>query len=982
MKKNDISVAKWGRLFSVLLLLCLAGVGGSVSADALKAMFATAPSSGSAPLNVSFIDISEGEPVNWTWSFNDSSSNVTKTQNPTHLYEEPGEYYPRLVVDNNTGLPITNSSYTAIDPIVVYPPVLMANFTRSPHYGYAPLNVGFIDQSTGPVDNYTWDFDVDNTDPATPDTGRGKNPNHTYVNPGSYRVNLTISDNYSTASIISENFTVYPIPPPEVDFSASPRSGTGPLEVVFTSLVNGTGPFEYEWNFGDETPFSIDPHPVHTYTHEGDYNVTVGVTGAGNVGNLTVAEKRAYISVSTIPAPIADFYNAPHEGIAPLSVSFIGLANGTGNLQYTWDFGDGIGTASGRNPNYTYNDPGFYDVTCTVSDGTKQGEATHPNCVRVLAPPLPAISFSLAPTNGDSPLNVTFMDLSTGLNATPVYDWTFGDGNSTVTTDKTIVYSYENEGTWIPRLNVTSDGILYPGSAGTPVNVTRPQEPKAMFAASPRNGTAPLEVAFIDQSEGKDPVTWYWDFGDGSISPMNYVKNPVHVYEEVKSYNVSLMIHAANGDNLASETNFITVQNPVLPNARFTATPVSGTAPLNVSFIDQSTGEEPLYYTWDFGDNSTVSHEKNPVHQYTNTSSYSVNLTVANNVGVSNSFEENYITVGHADDPIGMFTASPRSGSAPLTVSFIDQSKGTGPFTHKWDFGDGTPISYLQNPVHTYLETGKYDVKMQVIGPRGSDVVNLTEFINVTKQSAPIAGFVPVPTSGPAPLNVSFIDTSFGDIVNWNWDFGDGNVSSIKNPSHVYALGNYSPKLTITDRNGLSNSTMGDIIKVYKPGDEYETPVARFSYEIKSDNITCSFTDESLKVPSYWKWDFGDGNISYERNPVNVYPLHGLFKVTLSVSNPAGVNSTEQNIELPAPVGDVTAGFTLKKTGTRTYNFVDASSGPILTYVLSYGDGLVDTFKEKWTSYHIYTKMGYYNASLTVTNGKNSDTSYQKFFVP
>ena len=124
------------------------------------------------------------------------------------------------------------------------------------------------------------------------------------------------------------------------------------------------------------------------------------------------------------------------------------------------------------------------------------------------------------------------------------------------------------------------------------------------------------------------------------------------------------------------------------------------------------------------------SNLKNPVHVYNQTGNYTVNLTVTDANGLSN--QSSIVQVTHADDPEGMFTSSVKTGPAPLTVSFIDQSSGTAPLNYAWDFGDLTPIKYEQNPVHVYTDPGLYNVTLEVSGPRGSDVIYQNELINVT----------------------------------------------------------------------------------------------------------------------------------------------------------------------------------------------------------------------------------------------------------
>ena len=124
--------------------------------------------------------------------------------------------------------------------------------------------------------------------------------------------------------------------------------------------------------------------------------------------------------------------------------------------------------------------------------------------------------------------------------------------------------------------------------------------------------------------------------------------------------------------------------------------------------------------SWTFGDGGT-SNAQNPSHQYTTAGTYSVNLTVTGPGGSDSEVKEAYITVTPAPvAPIAAFTnATPRSGTAPLTVTFTDQS--TGSITsYSWTFGDGG-TSNAQNPSHQYTTAGTYSVNLTVTGPGGSD---------------------------------------------------------------------------------------------------------------------------------------------------------------------------------------------------------------------------------------------------------------------
>jgi PKD repeat protein len=84
------------------------------------------------------------------------------------------------------------------------------------------------------------------------------------------------------------------------------------------------------------------------------------------------------------------------------------------------------------------------------------------------------------------------------------------------------------------------------------------------------------------------------------------------------------------------------------------------------------------------------------------------------------------------------FSASTRTGPAPLTITFSDQSKSSGPINAwLWDFGDGSAPSNAQNPTHTYREAGQFTVKLQVNGPAGEDTAIKLNYITGTEEEEP-----------------------------------------------------------------------------------------------------------------------------------------------------------------------------------------------------------------------------------------------------
>ncbi len=231
--------------------------------------------------------------------------------------------------------------------------------------------------------------------------------------------------------------------------------------------------------------------------------------------------------------------------------------------------------------------------------------------------------------------------------------------------------------------------------------------------------------------------------------------------------------------------------------------------------------------------------------------------------------------------PVAAFSGSPTSGCAPLTVSFTDESTG-GVTSWDWDFGDGG-TSTAQNPSHEYASAGTYTVSLTVTGDCGSDTETKTDYITVGETL--VADFSGSPTSGCAPLTVTFTDQSTGEVTSWDWDFGDGGTSTAQNPSHQYAsAGDYTVTLTVTGSCGSDSETKTNYIHVdgAPVADFYGTPTSG-DYP-----LTVSFTDQSTGGVTSWDWDFGDGGTSTAQNPSHQYTAAGDYTVTLTVTGACG----------------------------------------------------------------------------------------------
>ena len=320
---------------------------------------------------------------------------------------------------------------------------------------------------------------------------------------------------------------------------------------------------------------------------------------------------------------------------------------------------------------------GTYDVRLIVTDDSA---ATDTFNVSVVVSPAdsnqaPVATFTATPPTGTAPLSVFFDATgSSDPDGTIVsYAWDFGDGN--IGTGDTTSYVFTTAGTYDVRLIVTDDS-----AATDTFNVSvvvspadSNQAPIATFTADPLAGAPPLLVSF-DATGSTDPdgtiVSYNWNFGDGNIGTGIA---PTHTYQAEGDFVVQLIV---TDDSAASDTFSVSieVQNGNLtPIATFTATPPTGTAPLSVFF--DATGSLDVdgtivSYAWDFGDGNTSTGDTTS-NVFTAEGTYNVRLIVTDDSAASDTFVVSVI-VSPADSnqaPIATFTATPPTGTAPLSAS-------------------------------------------------------------------------------------------------------------------------------------------------------------------------------------------------------------------------------------------------------------------------------------------------------------------------
>lgn len=321
----------------------------------------------------------------------------------------------------------------------------------------------------------------------------------------------------------------------------------------------------------------------------------------------------------------------------------------------------------------------------------------------------------------------------------------------------------------------------------------------------------------------------------------------------------------AIGTDLSGQAHTINVKFNILPipeaKADFIFYPISGVAPLNISFENKSVNAQK--YNWNWGDGTPASGEKAPTHTYKNPGEYTVTLTVLGKNGETVETKKK-IRVSYPA-PVADFSFSKGFVSTADIVSFTNKSSNATEYV--WDFGDGSPKETAMTPTHQFKSPGTYTISLQVSNPDGMKSV-IRKTIEIQQKL-----FVDFEFSSTNDGELSFKNKSTG-AVKYQWEFGDGEVSEEMSPLHKYAVNEtrgFVVKLTAFAANG-TKASKEERVTVVIESKKLPPLVADFSANRQANDVKqiFKFTNKSVGAAKYY-WDFGDGSKSSEANPTHTY---------------------------------------------------------------------------------------------------------------
>ncbi|MBL0358691.1 MAG: PKD domain-containing protein [Chitinophagaceae bacterium] len=812
----------------------------------------------------------------------------------------------------------------------------VANFSANIVHGCSPILVNFTDQSSGNPTEWKWDL------------GNGtisnlQNPSVTYFAPGLYTVKLIVKTANNSDSVTKTNY-INVFASATVKFNASATVGCNPFTVIFTDETTpNSGISSWQWDFGDGL-ISNQQHPPHVYTLPGSYSVTLKVvTSNGCVSNL---RKSAYISNNTIKAAFINFTSSP---CLPNKVSFQNNSTGTGNITSKWDFGDST-TSTLTTPVHNYATGGIYTVRLVVKNQFGCTDTFSKNLA--VANPVSAAFTADHPQHCKAPATVTFANQTLAGNT---YYWGFGDSTSTTVSNP--VHVYGDTGIYTVKLVVkNSNGC---GDSLTKTSYIKIYKPFITLKDLPDSGCTPFVKSFSIFNNSTVSISSYsWSLGDGSTS---ILPNPVHTYNSVGSYNISVVATAADG---CTDTAYMqnAIRLSTKPVANFSADITNTCASTKISFTDLSTGGANSWF-WSFGDND-FSVEQNPVHVYKDTGWMTVTLTAFNGGCMDAKTLVNYIYVKPA---VAKFNFAFECGNR-LQRTFNNLSFGADRI--QWDFGDGT-TSVDSFVVHSFPGPGIYYVQLSAWNDStGCDYV-ATKRIKVLDLSL---NFYAADTNLCKGASTSITTGAANtDILKYYWDFGDDTVIATKNESIAHAYknnGTYTLKLITVD----SLNCMDTVVKPMYIN--VHGPTASFGVLNNGGciNAPVFFSDSSVagagSAISSWAWNFGDGTKDTFTTPpfLHTYKNQGSYWVSLKLTD--AMNCTD-SLRLPSRI-------VIKKPGAGFYandslacpgypiKFTCPYSETGIIYKWDFGDG--SSINGAQSPVHAYLHEGVFTVKLIIIN--------------
>lgn len=842
-----------------------------------------------------------------TWS--DISGATSKDFSPSALTVTTK--YRRVV---STSLCFGTQGNNSLAITITVNPDSHANYTFTNNIGCAPFLINSINikPTLLPLQNGTYNWYANNTYLV----GGPSFPGFTLTNPGdSIQIKLVTTSPFGCkADSVTHKF--YTVAKPQTSFTASDTIGCGPLNVLFTNTTPNINWFNYQWSFGNGLTSNLpQPNTVTFATNPTFFDTIYTVQLSATTVCQTVKDTQ-YIRVKSKPKAV--FTPNKSVGCSPMTVFFNNTSKGN-NVQYKWNFGDGgadtlVTTKSSMS--YTYY-RGFQDtVDVRLIAFNDCGSDTQTYKI-VISPNLIQLDFAVNgnETQGCKPKSVKFINASNG--ATNFF-WSFGDGNTLSTTKNidTVTHTYTTAGTFIATLKASNNC-----SDTTSVETIQIfNTPIINFTAVPSSICIGDTIHFTNLTDTAS--SYLWSFNDNSTSTL---VNPKHIYPVAGNYLVQLKALRQYNSGL---TCIDSISKPISVVSKlkgsFTANDtISPCVPFTLSMVNNTPALQTIWYS----NNIPIDTGNVATYTFNQVGSYLIKMNATNAAGCIKEDTQTVVVRG----PSGTFQYDHGIICSNNAVYFEVLPSNTDSI--KFNFGDGNFLTTTANSVyHQYNQTGSF-IPSVILYSNFSPACTVTlQGTDTIKIDYVKAGFKYSSQTYCDSTKIFFNDTSRHalPIVSWQWNFGDGNFSTLQHPTHTYKnTNNWAVQLITKTVGGCTDTVNYNLfVKVNnKPSNTILAPLVACA--LKPINYQAQTTSVDSIV--FNNWQFNNGLTTLGNNVNNTYILPGTYYATLISGTAYGCTDTALHTIIINPTPTVVAtsnqiiclgsSIQLNVSGANTYSW-------------------------------------------------------------